>query len=190
MFKLMIISASTRNERKGPVFADWIESLARKDADWDIDAVDLKTLDLPLLDEPMHPRLKNYQYDHTKAWSAKVEAADAFIVVVPEYNFGPSPALINAIDYLFSEWAYKPMGFVSYGGASAGTRGVQMLKQIVTTLKIVPITEAVSVPFFPQFIDADGKLTSNQQMEAGAAGLFAELKKWAGPLRAMRAPAA
>ena len=80
------------------------------------------------------------------------------------------------------------MGFVSYGGVSGGTRGVQMLKQIVTALKIVPMVEAVSVPFFTQFIDEEGRLDPNQQMEAGAAGMLAELKKWTGPLKGMRQP--
>ena len=188
MYRLMIITVSTRDGRKGPILAQWIEGLARRDPDWEVVPVDLKALDLPLLDEPEHPRLRHYHHDHTKAWSAMVEPADAFICVVPEYNFGAAPAIINALDYLFGEWAYKPMGFVSYGGVSGGTRGVQMLKQIVTALKIVPMVEAVSVPFFTQFIDEEGRLDPNQQMETGAAGMLAELKKWTGPLKGMRQP--
>ena len=57
---------------------------------------------------------------HTKAWSARVDAADAFVFVTPEYNYGVPAALKNAIDYLNTEWAYKPVGFVSYGGIFAG----------------------------------------------------------------------
>ncbi|HTJ57071.1 MAG TPA: NAD(P)H-dependent oxidoreductase [Devosiaceae bacterium] len=189
MHKLMIITATTRDGGKGPILAKWIEEVARKTEDWEITAVDLKELNLPMLDEPDHPRLKHYHYDHTKQWSALVDAADAFIAVVPEYNYGPSPALINAFDYLFSEWFYKPMGFVSYGGVSAGTRGLQMFKQIITTLKVVPLPEAVHVPFFTQFIDPDGVLTPNDQMLQGAAAMLAELKKWTGPLKGMRTAA-
>ena len=85
-----------------------------------------------MLDEPKHPRLRQYQHAHTKAWSARVDAADAFVFVTPEYNYGMPPALLNAIDYVLHEWAYKPAGFVSYGGISGGTRSVQMSKQVLT----------------------------------------------------------
>ena len=92
MYRLMTIIASTRNGRKGVPVARWIEAEAGKDADWEVVPVDLKTLNLPMLDEPEHPRLGNYQYAHTKAWSAMVAAADAFILITPEYNFYAPPA--------------------------------------------------------------------------------------------------
>jgi NAD(P)H-dependent FMN reductase len=89
-----------------------------------IDLVDLKEVNLPLLDEPEHPRLQHYRHDYTKAWSATVQRADAYVFVTPEYNHGAPPVLINALDCVFVEWNYKPAGFVSYGGVSAGTRSV------------------------------------------------------------------
>ena len=61
--------------------------------------------------------------------SASVAAADAFVIVTPEYNYGPPPSLINAFDYVYKEWNYKAAGFVSYGGVSGGLRAVQMEKQ-------------------------------------------------------------
>ena len=189
MFKLMIITVSTREGRKGGIFGEWIEAIAARDPDWEIDAVDLMTLNLPMYDEPEHPRLGNYHNDYTKAWSASVAAADAFITVTPEYNFSAPPSIINALDYLAREWAYKPMAFVSYGGLSGGTRSVQMLKQVVTTLKIVPIVEAVTVPMFTSHIDAEGNLNPSPPMERSADAMLAELKKWTGPLSVMRAPA-
>ncbi len=189
MYKLMIITASTREGRKGHLFGQWIEGIVRRDPDWEVTPIDLKDLNLPLIDEPEHPRLKNYHREHTKAWSKLVDATDAFVVVTPEYNYGAPPSLINALDYLFSEWAYKPMSFVSYGGVAAGTRSVQMLKLIVTALKLVPITDAVMVPMFTSHIDADGKLNPTPPMERSAEAMLAELKKWTGPLKGMRAPA-
>ncbi|HVW92558.1 MAG TPA: NAD(P)H-dependent oxidoreductase [Devosia sp.] len=186
MYKLMIITASTRDGRKGPSLTRWIEAEARKDADWEVVPADLREIALPMMEEPEHPRFKRYKYEHTKRWSAMVDAVDAFITVLPEYNFSVPPALLNAIDYLFQEWAYKPMGFVSYGGVSAGTRSLNMTRQIVSALKIVPITEAVNVPFFTQFINAEGIFTANEQTQQGANAMLAELKKWTGPLKAMR----
>jgi len=190
MFKLMIITVSTREGRKGGLFGKWIEGVARHDADWEIEPVDLMALNLPMLDEPEHPRLGHYHNAQTKAWSEMVAATDAFIAVTPEYNYSTRPSIINAIDYLFTEWAYKPMAFVSYGGLSGGTRSVQMLKQVVTSLKIVPVLEAVNVPMFSTLIDAEGKLNPSASMERSAAAMLVELKKWAGPLKRMRAPSA
>jgi NAD(P)H-dependent FMN reductase len=190
MHKLMIITVSTREGRKGDSLARWIEGEARQDSEWDVVPVDLKTLALPMLNEPEHPRLKHYRFEHTRQWSALVEPIDAFIVVTPEYNFSAPPSIVNALDYLFQEWAYKPIGFVSYGGVSAGTRGLVVLRQMVSAMRMVPVVESVNVPFFSQFIDAEGTFSANAQTAAGAAGMLAELKKWAAPLKAMRAAGA
>src|SRR5579864_3115325 len=124
------------------------------------------------MDEPNHPRLRQYTKQHTKDWSARVEAADAFVFVMPEYNFAFTAPLKNALDYLHHEWHYKPVGLVSYGGVAAGTRAAQMLKQVLTALKMCPLTEAVSIPFFPQFIDEDGALQPNEVMEQSAATML------------------
>src|SRR5579884_3827491 len=145
--KLMIILASTRPGRVGEPIARWFEQTAREQGSFDVEFVDLAALNLPFMDEPNHPRFKKYAHQHTKDWSAKVESADAFVFVMPEYNYGITAPLKNAIDYLHQEWQYKPVGFVSYGGVSAGTRAVQMIKQVVTTLKMIPVSEAVSIPF-------------------------------------------
>lgn len=186
MHNLMTITVSTREGRKGAVFGTWIEQVARRDTDWQVQPVDLAELNLPMFDEPEHPRLGQYHHAHTKRWSAMVDAADAFIVVTPEYNYSAPPSIINALDYLSREWAYKPLAFVSYGGISGGTRAVQMLKQVVTTLKIVPIFEAVTIPMFTTYIDAEGRFAPTEIHESSALAMLAELKKWAGPLKGMR----
>jgi NAD(P)H-dependent FMN reductase len=186
--KLTIIIASTRDERVGPQVAAWFTERARVHGKFELQTVDLKTLDLPLLDEPRHPRLGQYQYDHTKAWSAIVAATDAFVFVTPEYNYGMPPALLNAIDYLFAEWAYKAAAFVSYGGVSGGTRSVQMSKQVLTTLKVVPIPEAVNVPFFTSFIDAEQNFVGGETQNKAATVMLDELHRWSEALAPLRKP--
>lgn len=187
MPRLMIITASTRPERQGHKVGAWIAALAARDPDWDVTEVDLKDLDLPMLDEPEHPAKGNYRNPHTKEWSALVAAADAFVVVTPEYNHGIPATLKNAIDFLHREWNYKPMGLVSYGGVAAGTRAVQMLKQIVVALRIVPVVEAVNIPFFAKMIDEEGRFTPPESLDDSARAMLAEVKKWTGPLATMRA---
>src|SRR5713226_9805342 len=130
MPKLSVVIASTRPGRAGLPIGEWFFARAQAHGGFDVQLVDLKEVDLPLLDEPKHPRLRDYQHEHTKKWSALVGGSDAFVFVTPEYNFSSPPALLNAIDYLFHEWAYKPAGFVSYGGVSGGIRSVQMTKLV------------------------------------------------------------
>ncbi len=117
---LMIVVSSTRPSRVGRAVADWAVEQAEAHGGFDVDLADLAEVDLPLMNEPNHPRLSNYTMQHTLDWSARVEGADAFLFVMAEYNHSYTAPLKNAIDYLLHEWAYKPVGFVSYGGVAAG----------------------------------------------------------------------
>jgi NAD(P)H-dependent FMN reductase len=175
MPKLHVILASTRPGRAGEPIADWFTKRAREHGAFDVELVDLADVALPLLDEPNHPRLRRYEHQHTKDWSETINAADAFVMVTPEYNYGYPASLKNAIDYLHFEWQHKPVGFVSYGGVAAGTRAVQQLKQVVTTLKLWPLVEGVNIPFHAQFIDEDGVVQANDVMEGAATALLDEL---------------
>src|SRR4051812_18736190 len=122
------------------------------------------------MDEPNHPRLAQYTQQHTRDWSAKVSEADAFVFVTPEYNYGYTAPLKNAIDYPHHEWHYKPAGIVSYGGVAAGTRAAQMLKQVLTTLKGTPVVEAGSIPFLSHVIHEGEDGVAHDRVNAPAHG--------------------
>ncbi|MEO6453564.1 MAG: NAD(P)H-dependent oxidoreductase, partial [Ginsengibacter sp.] len=112
--------------------------------------------------------------------------ADAFVMVTAEYNYGYPAPLKNALDYLFAEWNYKPVAFVSYGGIAGGTRAVQQLKQVVTAQKMMPITEIVNIPFFTKYIDDKGIFNTDKILHQSADAMLAELVKWANGLKEMR----
>ncbi len=183
--KLNVIVASTRPGRVGVHVGEWFYKIAKEHSAFDAAWVDLKEVGLPLFDEPKHPRLRDYQHEHTKRWSAIVDAADAMVFVAPEYNYGPTPALINAIDFVSQEWAYKPIAFVSYGGISGGLRAVQATKLILSAVKAVVITEAITVPFVAQSVK-DGVFTPNEVQAKAAPALLDELARWAKALRPLR----
>jgi NAD(P)H-dependent FMN reductase len=186
--KLAIIIASTRPGRVGLPIGQWTDAQAREHAGFDeIELIDLAEQNLPLMDEPNHPRLGQYTQQHTIDWSAKVRGADAFVFVMPEYNYGFTAPLKNAIDYLHHEWHYKPAGLVSYGGVAAGTRAAQMLKQVITTLRMTPTVEAVSIPFVAQFIDEEENVVPNDVMVASAKAMFEELARVSEALLPLRA---
>jgi NAD(P)H-dependent FMN reductase len=188
--RLTVIIGSTRPGRAGLPIAEWFAERARAHGGFDVAVADLADVDLPLLNEPNHPRLGQYVHQHTKDWSAIVDASDAFVIVTPEYNYGYPAALKNAIDYLHAEWNDKTVGFVSYGGVSAGTRAVQQLKQVVTTLRMLPVFEAVSIPFHPQFIGEDGRVQANEMMQQAADAMLDELVRVDRALRPLREPIA
>lgn len=185
---LQVVIASVRDERKGVLVADWFIGEAEKHGGFEVERIDLAEVNLPLFDEPRHPRLRKYEHEHTKAWSRTVDRADAYVFVTPEYDYGIPAPLANALQYLVHEWAYKPLGFCSYGGVSAGTRGVQMTKQIATTVKLVPMFEAVSIPFFTEKIDAESGLFDPGPEQAKAAVVMLdEMLRWEAALRTLRA---
>lgn len=186
MLKLKIITTTTRPSRKGPIVGSWTADFAREHTDFDVELLDLGEINLPMMDEAYHPRLKKYQHEHTKNWSKTIDAADAFLIVCAEYNHGFPAPIKNALDYLYLEWKYKPVGFVSYGGVSAGTRAVEMLKQVVTTLGMVPLVEAVHISFFEQYITDEEQFAASDITCKSAKAMLQALSRWAETLRPMR----
>ncbi len=186
MPKLTVIVGSTRPGRAGLPIAEWFVERATRHGGFSVETADLARIDLPLLDEPQHPRLRQYTNQHTRDWSARIESTDAVVFVTPEYNHGYPAALKNAIDYLYHEWRDKAVGFVSYGGVAAGTRAVQQLKQVVSALKMVPAVESVNIPFHASFIDADAHLHANDVMDQAADAMLDELVRLDSALRPLR----
>lgn len=186
MAKLHVIIGSTRPGRLGLPIGSWAAGAAVRHGGFEVEVVDLVDFDLPVFNEPHHPRMGKYTHDRTVRWSEKIGTADAFVFVTPEYNYAPPPSLINAIDYLHNEWLYTPVGFVSYGGVAAGTRSVQVLKQLVTTLKMMPVPEAVAIPFVFQSI-RDGQFHAGPEIEQAASVMFDELLRWTTALADLRA---
>jgi NAD(P)H-dependent FMN reductase len=185
--RLLIVIASTRPGRVGQPVAEWFATEARQHAGFDeVEVADLAELALPLFDEPAHPATGQYAHEHTKRWSAVVDAADAFVFVMPEYNHSYNAALKNALDYLNREWAYKPVAFVSYGGVSGGLRAVQAIKPVVSALRMTPIVDAVSIPMVKSMVD-DNRFHPNDIVASSAKPVLDELVSVGNALRALRA---
>lgn len=186
MYQLKIINSTTRIGRRGGALEKWVTEYVRQQEDFNVEFLDLSEINLPFMDEPNHPRLKKYQQEHTKKWSAKIDEADAFIIVLAEYNYSIPAPIKNAIDYLFNEWKYKPLGIVSYGGVSGGLRSSQMLKQVVTTVSMMPLSEQVNIPFFTEYINDEEQFIPNDTIKGSMDRMLVELLKWTASLKSMR----
>jgi len=185
--RLLVIVGSVRPGRVGLPIGRWVADRAAAEFPGiDVDFADLGELDLPLMNEPKHPRLKEYTHAHTIAWSERVEAADAVVFVAPEYNYSYAPSLKNAIDYVFDEWAYKPYGFVSYGGVSAGTRGAVALSAVLAALGMLRARAALEIGF-PNARVSDGAFAATESEEVRLDSMLAELEELAPALATLRA---
>lgn len=187
MYKLKIINSTVRPGRKGPLVTAWIEERARLHGQFEVEVLDLAAINLPLMNEPNHPVLQQYQHEHTRYWSAKIAAADAFVFVTAEYDFNYPAPLRNALEYLYKEWNYKAAGIVSYGGVSAGTRAANALRADLSVFKMVPMYEMVNFPFFSQLINGQNQFSPTEQSEKAAKTMLDEIARWTKGLKTIRA---
>ncbi len=185
MYKLKIINSTVRPSRKGPIVTQWIEEKARSHESFEVEVLDLKDINLPLMNEPKHPRLRDYEHEHTKRWSQKIDEADAFIFVTAEYDHNYPAPLRNALEYLVQEWAYKAAGIVSYGGVSAGTRAAKSLQGDLISLQVVTLKEMVNIPFFTEFIKEE-KFVPNDVTNKAADVMLKQLLRWSKGMKVIR----
>lgn len=138
---LQVIIASTRPSRAGGAIGRWFFDLSTARDDLRSELIDLREVNLPLLNEPKQPSEGDYVHAHTRAWSERIVRGDAYAFVIPEYNHSMNAAIKNAIDTLYAEWLRKPYLIVCYGGASRGLRASKALSTSLLSLKMVQAGE-------------------------------------------------
>ena len=185
MLKVGIILGSTRPNRIGEAVAKWVYELASKRKDAEYELVDIKSFNLPLLDEPIPPSQGKYSQEHTKRWAAKIATFDAFVFVTPEYNHSTSGALKNAIDFLYAEWNNKVAGFVSYGSAN-GVRAVEHLRLIMAELQIADVRAQVMLSLFTDFENYSTFKPADHHAKT-LATMLDQVVNWGTALRGVRA---
>jgi NAD(P)H-dependent FMN reductase len=186
MIRIAVITGTTRPGTKAPAVAEWIIAQAKDRVDAEFIGLDIADFHLPLLDEPVPPMRGQYTKDHTKRWSEAVSGFEGFIFVTPEYNHGPAPALVNAIDYLAKEWSDKAAAFVSYGAQAGGVRAVEPLRSMLASLNVATIANQVQLSLFTDF-EGFARPAPPQAKAEELKALFDQLTKWTIALRALRA---
>jgi NAD(P)H-dependent FMN reductase len=185
--KVAVIIASTREGRFGPTVAGWFIDQANQRGDMEIDVIDLRDTPLPPVQQAHPVPTGEYTAAEVRAFASRIGAADAFIVVTPEYNHGYPASLKLAIDSVHPEWRAKPVGFVSYGGFAGGLRAVEQLRLVFAELHAVTIRETVSFYMAPQQFDDAGLPRDVTGVNGAAKKLLDQLAWWAEILRDARA---
>lgn len=186
MVKIGIIAGSSRPGRFNIQPANWITDLAKDRDDIEVELLDLAEINLPFLDEPNTPLSHDYTKDHTKAWSEKIEGIDGFVMVTPEYNHSFSPLLKNALDYLYYEWNFKPVTFVSYGSIAGGSRAVEHLRGVCGELKLFDLREQIMFPSYWNHMDEGGAYQFTEEDTKAASTMLDSVAFWATELKESR----
>lgn len=167
--RLVIVVASVRPERFGPVVAEWFSHTAAKRPDFEVTTVDLIDLDLPVDLSPSKG---------AQALGAAIGAAHAVVAVTPEYNHGYPASLKVALDSVKYEWRGKPIGFVSYGGVAGGMRATEQLRQVAAELHMVSVRDSVAFARARKSFGAQG-FTSDEVAIDSATRMLDQLHWWA-----------
>jgi NAD(P)H-dependent FMN reductase len=185
--RIGIVIGSTREGRFGEKPAQWIYEIARQRTDLLFELVDLRDYPLPFFNEPRSPAYGPVDNEAARRWAGKLATLDGLIVVTPEYNHGPTAVLKNALDYAYTEFARKPIGFVGYGGVGAA-RAVEQLRLIAIELQMVPVSRAVHMGMVESLgIIQQGKTFEDfPHLAQAATRLLDDLSWWARTLKPAR----
>lgn len=182
--RLAVITGSVRDGRFGPTVGGWFADQVRQLEQFDLDVIDLaesSTL-LPLTLAGERSAEAQQALD---ALSPRLDAAEAFVVITPEYNHSYPAGLKNVIDWHYHQWQAKPIGFVSYGGMAGGLRAVEHLRQVFAELHAVGIRDTVSF-YGGSTAFADGRPKDAEAPAAAARAMLGQLTWWALALREAR----
>ncbi|MEU9618062.1 NADPH-dependent FMN reductase [Streptomyces sp. NPDC088846] len=182
--RVAVLLASNREGRFAPVVSDWFLSRTAGHPGIETDLVDLAELDLPIA---LSHRPGAEARAQLAAVSPRLAAADAFVVITPEYNHSYPAPLKNLIDWHHAEWQAKPVAFVSYGGVSGGLRAVEHLRQVFAELHTAGIRETVSFHNAGALFDEEGRHKDPSGCDAAAEALLDQLVWWGRALRDAKA---
>jgi NAD(P)H-dependent FMN reductase len=166
---VLVIMGSIRAGRRCPQIAAWVIAIAEASSHLRYELLDLAAWPLPMDDEAAIPQGGHYAHGHTLAWSRKIAAADAFVFVTPQYNWGYPAPLKNAIDHLYAEWQGKPAVIVTYGG-HRGSKCAAQLRQVAEAVEMRPMATMPGLKLTREMI-AGGPFDPARDF-AGDAGLI------------------
>ncbi|AQZ64262.1 putative reductase [[Actinomadura] parvosata subsp. kistnae] len=179
--KLAVISGSLREGRYGPGIARWFSEQASTHGLFDLDVIDPADTPLPaaLPLSPMELADVSGRPEELRRLADRLERADAFAVVTPEYNHSFPAALKHLIDWHLTQWQAKPVALISYGGQGGGIRAAEHLRQVFGELHAVPIRNWISFDQHWTRFDTDGRLIRDVEgAEAAAKALLDQLGWW------------
>lgn len=177
--KIGIVLGSVREERLGAQIGAWVKKIAAERDDAEYELIDLKEFNVPVLTSAVHPMAakKQYEDEAVQAWSAAIDACDAYVFITPEYNHGVPGGLKNAVDSLGPEWVGKVIGFIGYGSVG-GVRAIENWRLVTANFSMIDVRAEVNISTFTDF--SDGKFTPDERRPDEVNAVFDAVVKAAG----------
>jgi NAD(P)H-dependent FMN reductase len=187
---ISVIVGSTREGRFSEKPAKWILQHLKRCEGVDARLLDLRDFPMPFFDQPATPAMPDrapYKNEVVQRWTAAVAHSDGFVFVTPEYNYGTSAVLKNAVDWIYPEWNRKAAAFVSYG-AAMGARAVQQLRESAIEVQLAPIRSSVHIPvatLWAHYTGGDVE-TGLAELDTPAGAMIEDLLWWTAALKVAR----
>ena len=155
--RILVFYGSYRADRMGVRLANYLVSgLRARGAD--VDFIDAKAIDLPMLDRMYKEYPKGDAPPAMEALAGKIRTADAFVFVVGEYNWGMQPGLKNLTDHFLEEWFWRPAAIASYSaGRLSGARSGFVWHGTLSEMGMVVVSSQLTVGPIAATLDADAK---------------------------------
>ncbi|WP_329565539.1 NADPH-dependent FMN reductase [Kitasatospora sp. NBC_01266] len=185
--RVAVIVGSVREGRAGRAVTDWFLGTAAGHTGLELDVIDLVDVQLPLVMPGWGGTPSPEAVAALADVTPRLAAADAFVIVTPEYNHSFPAALKNLIDWHHGQWHAKPVGFVSYGGLGGGLRAVEQLRLVFAELHAMTVRDSVSLHGPWSGLAENGAPRDTAVCEGAAKGMLGQLNWWGRALRAARA---
>jgi NAD(P)H-dependent FMN reductase len=187
--RILIFYGSYRSDRQGIRLAEYlVRSFRERGADAAL--VDARQVGLPMLDRMYKEYPAGEAPPALERLAGEIRAADAFVFVTGEYNWGVQPGLKNLTDHFLEEWFWRPAAIASYSaGRFAGARAALAWHGVLSEMGMVVISSSLAVGAIGHALDAEARPTG----EGGAALARAfprfadDLAWWTDAARAQRA---
>ncbi|MBS9719516.1 NAD(P)H-dependent oxidoreductase [Tianweitania sp. BSSL-BM11] len=143
--RILVFYGSYRRDRLGIRLATFlVEAFAKRGHDAEL--IDAKAVGLPMLDRMYKEYPAGEAPEAMEMLAAKIKAADAFVFVAGEYNWGVQPGLKNLTDHFLEEWFWRPAAIASYSaGRLSGARAGLAWHGILSEMGMVVISSTLAV---------------------------------------------
>ena len=189
MRKILVLYGSYRSDRKGIRLANFLVEELRK-AGNDAELIDAKAVGLPILDRMYKEYPKGEAPANLEVLADKIKAADAFMFVVGEYNWGVQPGLKNLTDHFLEEWFWRPAAIASYSaGRLAGVRAAMAWRNTLSEMGMVVVSSSLAVPQIATAFDDAAELVADPGGSIGRSTnqMIGDLIWWTDAATAQRA---
>src|SRR5580704_13228443 len=153
---VLVFYGSYRSDRVGIRMATFVTAELRARGAV-AELIDAREVGLPMLDRMYKEYPKGSAPPAMEALAGKIRAADAFVFVIGEYNWGPQPGLKNLTDHFLEEWFWRPAAVVTYSpGRLAGARAGAAWHPILSEMGMIVVSSTVAVGPIAGTLDAQG----------------------------------